>query len=148
MRVSTPLLASVLTLAIVGSACTSAAESDGATGGAPPPESVAPSPIVQLDPAAFAAAVAEPATYVVNVHVPDQGSIPGTDAAIPYDQIGDPDAQLPPDRDAPLAIYCKSGRMSAVAAATLGELRYTNVFELRDGMDAWRADGRELVPPT
>ena len=147
VRVASPLLAPVLTLVIAGSACTSAAESDGATGGASPPERAVHAAIVQLDPAGFAAVIAEPTTFVVNVHVPDEGSIPGTDAAIPYDRISDRSATLPADRAAPLAIYCKSGRMSALAAATLVELGYTDVVELRGGMDAWRADDRALLPP-
>ena len=43
--------------------------------------------------------------------------------------------------------YCKSGRMSAEAAATLQELGYTDIVELSGGMDAWIADGRQLLPP-
>ena len=147
MRVASPLLAPVLTLAIAGSACTSAAESDGATGDATPPDSATAFPIVQLDPAEFAVAVADPRTYVVNVHVPDEGSIPGTDAAIPYDKLRDRTSRLPADRAAPLAIYCKTGRMSSEAATTLRELGYTTIVELRGGMDTWRADGRDLLLP-
>ena len=37
--------------------------------------------------------------------------------------------------------------MSAEAVATLQDLGYTEVTELRGGMDAWVADGRELLPP-
>ena len=37
--------------------------------------------------------------------------------------------------------------MSAVAVGTLRDLGYTDVVELRGGMDAWVADGRELLPP-
>ena len=84
---------------------------------------------------------------VVNVHVPDEGSIAGTDAAIPYDEVRTWIAELPEDLSAPLAVYCKSGRMSAEAVATLQSLGYTDVVELRGGMDAWVADGRELLPP-
>ena len=91
--------------------------------------------------------LADADTFVVNVHVPDQGAIAGTDAAIPYDEVRDRSAELPQDLDAPLAVYCKSGRMSAEAVRTLRDLGYTDVVELRGGMDAWAAAGRELLPP-
>jgi rhodanese-related sulfurtransferase len=56
------------------------------------------------------------------VHVPDEGSIAGTDVAIPFDEVRVRSAELPQDRDAPVAVYCKSGRMSAEAVATLRQL--------------------------
>ena len=57
-----------------------------------------------LDPAEFQAAIAGD-RVTINVHVPDQGSLPGTDLAIPYDQITRRAAELPQDRSTPLAIY-------------------------------------------
>ena len=100
-----------------------------------------------LPPAEFAAVLADEDVLVVNVHVPDEGSIAGTDAAIPYDEVRERSAELPQDLDAPVAVYCKSGRMSAEAVSTLRDLGYTDVVELSGGMDGWVADGRELLPP-
>lgn len=99
-----------------------------------------------LAPAEFAAEVAAPGVVTVNVHVPDEGSIRGTDLAIPYDRITAMRAKLPPP-STPLAIYCRSGRMSAIAARTLAGLGYEQVSELAGGMDAWEASGRALLPP-
>lgn len=103
--------------------------------------------VATLPPAEFATALAADDVLVVNVHVPDEGSIPGTDAAVPYDEMRDRSAELPQDLDSPVAVYCKTGRMSASAVDTLRDLGYTDVVELRGGMDAWVADGRELLPP-
>lgn len=103
--------------------------------------------VASLPPAEFAAALADDDVLVLNVHVPDEGSMAGTDAAIPYDEVRARSAELPQDRDAPVAVYCKSGRMSAEAVSALRQLGYTDVVELRGGMDAWAADGRELLPP-
>ena len=137
----------LLPLLMAASACGSAAGDPGsAASGAPAATSSAPSATVLLDPAGFAAAVAEPARFVLNVHVPDEGAISGTDAAIPYDRIAERAAELPQDTDTPLAVYCKSGRMSALAGTALRELGYADVVELRGGMDAWTADGRRLLP--
>ena len=136
----------LVTLVMAVSACGSAAGEPGAGDpGAASARSSAPSATVLLDPAGFASAVAEPARFVVNVHVPDEGTISGTDAAIPYDRIDDRAADLPPDTGTPVAVYCKTGRMSAIAGAALRQLGYTDVVELRGGMDAWAADGRPLL---
>lgn len=98
----------------------------------------------QADPAAFAAAVREPRSFVLNVHVPDEGSIPGTDASVPFDQLRERRGELP-DSSTPLAVYCRSGRMSAEAVQTLADLGYRDVVELRGGMVAWAAAGRPLL---
>ena len=97
-------------------------------------------------PPAFAAAVRDPATFVLNVHVPDAGSIPGTDAEIPFDSIAAKRAALP-SRDTRIAVYCRTGAMSAVARRELGALGYRRTVELSGGMKAWEASGRRLLPP-
>ncbi|TFV66511.1 UNVERIFIED_ORG: rhodanese-like domain-containing protein [Bacillus sp. AZ43] len=101
----------------------------------------------QVVPAEFAAVVADEDVVTVNVHVPDEGSIPGTDAAIPFDQITTSVGKLPEERSTPLAVYCRTGSMSTEAVQTLRDLGYTDLVELRGGMDAWTADGRELLSP-
>ena len=98
-----------------------------------------------LDPAEFAAAIAGD-RVTINVHVPDQGSMPGTDLAVPFDQITARGSELPQDRSTPVAIYCMSGNMSAVAGQELTAIGYTDVVELRGGMQAWRAAARPLLP--
>jgi len=111
------------------------------TVGAPSAASV----VGPVDPDRFAVVVAEPDRVTVNVHVPFDGDIAGTDLAIPFDHIAAEAGRLPADRGAGLAIYCRSGPMSAVAAEILRDLGYTNVVELRGGMRAWQASGRPLL---
>ncbi len=83
---------------------------------------------------------------VVNVHIPDEGSIDGTDLMIPFDRVAARAAELPADRGEPLAIYCMTGRMSHVAAGTLAGLGYTDIVELSGGMQGWTSDGLPLDP--
>jgi len=98
-------------------------------------------------PATFADVIAKPATFVLNVHTPDEGSIPGTEANIPFGRLRTRADELPADRSTPIAVYCRSGNMSAQATVTLGDLGYTDVIELEGGMEAWREDGRTLLLP-
>lgn len=115
--------------------------------GSDPPSPTADDTTVRVAPATFADVIAKPATFVLNVHTPDEGSIPGTEANIPFDRLRTRADELPADRSTPIAVYCRSGNMSAQATVTLGDLGYTDVTELEGGMEAWRDDGRTLLLP-
>ena len=82
----------------------------------------------------------------VNVHIPLEGNIADTDLSIPYDQITEPAnlAQLPIDKNARIVLYCRSGRMSAIAAEELVKLGYTNIWNLKGGMLGWEQAGFEI----
>jgi len=81
---------------------------------------------------------------LVNVHVPYEGEIAGTDLFIPYNEIEDHVDQLLA-KDEPIVLYCRSGSMSTSAAEDLVRLGYTNVVELDGGFNAWKAAGHELL---
>jgi rhodanese-related sulfurtransferase len=78
--------------------------------------------------------------FVVNVHRPYEGEIDGTDVFIDYDEIVG-DHRLPSATNAPIVLYCETGRMSAIAAEALVSAGYTDVAHLEGGMVAWDAAG-------
>ncbi len=81
---------------------------------------------------------------VINVHIPYEGEIEGTDAKIPYNDLDALTAALP-DKNAPIILYCRSGRMSEEASRALLSRGYTQVWDVPGGMNAWRASGRNVV---
>ena len=97
-----------------------------------------------VDVSTFAGLLDDPDTFAVNVHVPYEGEIEGTDAFIPFDQIAGDD-RLPPDPATEILLYCRSGRMSAIAARALNEAGYMNVVDLDGGMVAWEAAGLPIL---
>lgn len=82
---------------------------------------------------------------LVNVHAPYAGEIAPTDRFIPFDRIDRHLASLPASRHAMIVRYCRSGRMSEIAARRLVVLGFTNVWHRAGGMDAWRQQGFALL---
>jgi phage shock protein E len=50
-------------------------------------------------------------------------------------------------RDEPIVLYCAGGNRGALAAATLQDLGYSRVYNVRGGLHAWReTEGKRWVP--
>jgi rhodanese-related sulfurtransferase len=103
--------------------------------------SVAGGSYLNVTPSEFNTMLANKDFIFVNVHIPFAGNIAGTDLSIPYNQIDQNLTQLPTDKNAKIVLYCRSGRMSAIAAETLAKLGFTNVWNLDGGMVAWEQAG-------
>ncbi len=76
--------------------------------------------------------------FLLDVHIPEQNHIPGTDAFIDFRRIKENAHRLPDDKDAKIVVYCLSGGMSRKAAYDLMEMGYTRVFDLLGGTLAYR----------
>ncbi len=64
----------------------------------------------------------------------DQGHIPGA-VLIPNTEIEAKAADLLPDKDQLILVYCRSGRRSKLAAQSLADLGYTNIREFGGILD-------------
>lgn len=81
----------------------------------------------------------------VNVHVPYEGEITQTDAFIPFDEIDENLSLLPTAKSAPIVLYCRSGRMSEIAAGELAARGYTNISHMAGGMVEWAKAGHPVL---
>jgi len=70
---------------------------------------------------------------LINVHIPLEGNISGTDLMIPFNNIENYQDQLPKDENEKIVICCRSGGMGDTASRTLAKLGYTNVLNLDGG---------------
>lgn len=121
---------------VVGCAETSQAETVEVAGGS----------FERVGSSTFAELVDDPGVTTVNVHVPYDGEISGTDLFVPFDEVTT-DERIPDETDSRLAIYCRSGVMSAQAAQALVAAGYSDIIELEGGMNSWQEDRSLLGRP-
>jgi molybdopterin/thiamine biosynthesis adenylyltransferase/rhodanese-related sulfurtransferase len=105
--------------------------------------------ITEVDTAEADVRRSRPGTVILDVREPDefdQGALPGA-VHIPRGHL---EAQVEGrilSKDSPVIVYCAGGVRSAFAAATLGELGYTDVVSMAGGFGRWKDEGREWKLP-
>ncbi len=110
-----------------------------------PAADLAPATLGELSPQQLYAALANKDFLLIDVHTPNAGSIPGTDARIAYNDIAGLVAFIGPNLDAKVVLTCLSGGMSKTAGNALVARGYRNISELTGGMTAWTEAGYTLV---
>lgn len=138
------LMVGLVALIVIVAAACSSTDNASQTNPAEEAEQLATYRTMSIDDLATVMADVDSAYTVVNVHIPYQGEIEGTDYNIAYNDIDALTSALP-DKDAPIILYCRSGNMSDQAARDLVELGYTQVYDVPGGMNAWQSSGRILV---
>lgn len=64
---------------------------------------------------------------------------------LPVDEIETKIYSLMPDKNTKIIVYCLSGSRSFIAAERLENLGYKNVFDMQNGLLAWRSKGYPLA---
>lgn len=84
----------------------------------------------EIDQPAALAALEQPNAVLIDVRTADEfadGALLGA-TLIPHEQIAQRIAEVAPDKDTPIVLYCRSGRRSGIAQDRLLELGYNNVI--------------------
>lgn len=92
-----------------------------------------------LDAEQLKAMLADKDFFLLDVHIPEQTHIPGTDAFVDYRKLAENADQLPEDKDTQIVVYCRSGGMSLQASSELSAMGYTEVYNLLGGINAFNA---------
>lgn len=82
---------------------------------------------------------------VRSVEEHDTGAIPGTDANIDFREMAQRHKEIGAGLDDHIVVYCQSGKRSNIAADTLTELGYRNVYNVRGSVNAWLQAGFQLA---
>src|SRR3989344_2901768 len=102
--------------------------------------------IERLSPSEFEKVIQNESVFLLNVHTPYQGQIDGTDEIIEdWENIEKYMDKLPKDTSIPIAVYCRSGRMSESVAEQLKDMGYQKIYGLDGGMNAWEESGRKII---
>lgn len=140
MRISHFVVSALITIGIAG--CSSTNSDDGTA--TIPEQNAASYQTMSIDELVGVMKDGDRAFKVVNVHIPYEGEIEGTDYNVAYNDLDALKTTLP-DKDAPIILYCRSGNMSEQAAQDLAELGYTQIYDVPGGMIAWESSGYTLV---
>ena len=112
---------------------------------AKPATDLAPAKLGEISPQDLYAALANKDFLLIDVHTPNEGSLPSTDARIAFSNIPALVAFIGSDLNKKVVLTCLMGGMSKSAGNALVALGYRNVSELTGGMTAWTNAGYQLV---
>lgn len=89
----------------------------------------------------------EPGAMIIDTRTAQEyadGHIDGA-VLIPVTEIQSSWQGLPKDHYAPIIVYCTIGVRSSKARVILKERGYTRVYNLKGGIEAWKAEGQPMV---
>jgi phage shock protein E len=73
-----------------------------------------------------------------------RGKIAGS-INLPVDEVPEKIEKLIPDKDKTIYVYCLSGSRSVFALAIMEKIGYKNIYDMTNGLLAWRAKGYKTV---
>uniref|UniRef100_UPI004056B826 rhodanese-like domain-containing protein n=1 Tax=Alistipes sp. TaxID=1872444 RepID=UPI004056B826 len=96
-----------------------------------------------VDVETFTKAITDPNVQLIDTRTPQEfaaGHIPGAINIDINNSNFDTEAKRLVKRDLPIALYCRSGRRSKIAAERLLSIGYNNIMELNSGFITWRGE--------
>lgn len=101
----------------------------------------------KVDPVEFSEVIAQPGVIILDVRTPEEFNAGHIANAI---NINLADSNFSSevsklDKNATVAVYCRSANRSAVATDEMAELGFTDMYDMQGGIIDWQAAGRPVV---
>jgi rhodanese-related sulfurtransferase len=101
----------------------------------------------KVDPVEFSEVIAQPGVIILDVRTPEEFNAGHIANAININ-IADSNFSsevLKLDKNATVAVYCRSANRSAVATNEMAELGFTDMYDMQGGIIDWEAAGGPVV---
>jgi phage shock protein E len=115
---------------------------------APASSSTSPAAAQHLAASDFATAMKQPGTVVLDVRTPAEfaeGHLPQA-KNIDFESADFASQIASLDKNAPYAVYCRSGNRSGSALEQMRAAGFTRTYDLADGIVAWQSMGGPMAP--
>lgn len=103
--------------------------------------------IKKVDPVEFSEVIAQPGVIILDVRTPEEfnaGHIPNAiNINVADSNFSSEVSKL--DKNATVAVYCRSANRSAVATNEMAELGFTDMYDMQGGIIDWEAAGGPVV---
>jgi rhodanese-related sulfurtransferase len=101
----------------------------------------------KVDPVEFSEVIAQPGVIILDVRTPEEFNAGHIANAI---NINMADSKFSSevsklDKNATVAVYCRSANRSAVATKEMAELGFTDMYDMQGGIIDWEAAGGPVV---
>jgi rhodanese-related sulfurtransferase len=101
----------------------------------------------KVDPVEFSEVIAQPGVIILDVRTPEEfnaGHIPNAiNINVADSNFSSEVSKL--DKNATVAVYCRSANRSAVATNEMAELGFTDMYDMQGGIIDWEATGGPVV---
>jgi len=103
--------------------------------------------IKKVNPVEFSEVIAQPGVIILDVRTPEEFNAGHIENAI---NINVADSNFSSevsklDKDATVAVYCRSANRSGVATKEMAELGFTDMYDMQGGIIDWEAAGGPVV---
>jgi phage shock protein E len=101
----------------------------------------------KVDPVEFSEVIAQPGVIILDVRTPEEfnaGHIPNAiNINVAASNFSSEVSKL--DKNATVAVYCRSANRSAVATNEMADLGFTDMYDMQGGIIDWEAAGGPVV---